>query len=88
MLQIFKPISKLLENYVDFYYIFDCERPKNISYIAFPHVDTAISFFKNVEISTKTSELNYLFDFILWYFFLPIAFEQGIDDASFLLLIS
>lgn len=42
----------------------------------------------SVKITSKTSGTKYLFDFILWYLFLPIATEQGADDATFLLLIS
>lgn len=42
----------------------------------------------SVKISTTTVEPNYLFDFILWYLFLPIATEQGADDGTFILLIS
>ena len=58
MLQTYKPKSKLLERYVDFYYIFNRERSENISYIAFPHVNTAISFFKGVEIKRGDHEIS------------------------------
>jgi AraC-like DNA-binding protein len=57
-LQSYKPKSKLLEKYVDFYYVFSQERSENISYIAFPHVNTAISFFKGVEIIRGDYEIN------------------------------
>ncbi len=50
MLQTFKPKSILLQKYVDFFYVFNSDKPENISYIAFPHVNTAISFFKGVVI--------------------------------------
>ena len=42
----------------------------------------------SIKISSKASVPKYLFDFILWYLFLPIATEQGADDATFLLLVS
>lgn len=58
VLQTYKPKSKLLEKYVDFYYVFNSERSENISYIAFPHVNMAISFFKNVEITRADHEIN------------------------------
>lgn len=58
MLQTYKPKSKLLQNYIDFFYIFNSERPENISYIAFPHVNTAISFFKGVNIQRADYEIN------------------------------
>jgi len=65
VLQSFKPKSNLLESYIDFFYIFNRERTENISYIAFPHVNTAISFFKgatiqrgNFEVSITASDQN------------------------------
>ena len=41
-----------------------------------------------VKISTGSQKLNYLFDFILWYLFLPIATEESADDLTFLMLIA
>jgi hypothetical protein len=39
-----------------------------------------------VSIKTTLERENYLFDFILWYLFLPIATEQSADDFTFLML--
>ena len=50
MLLTFKPTSTLLQKYIDFFYVFNSEKPENISYIAFSHVNTAISFFKGAHI--------------------------------------
>lgn len=50
MVQTIKPRSTLLQRYIDFFYVFDSTRPETISYIAFPHVNTAISFFKGTDI--------------------------------------
>ena len=41
-----------------------------------------------VKIKSNSEEPNYLFDFILWYLFEPIATEQCADDLTFLLLIA
>jgi len=41
-----------------------------------------------VKITTASAATNYLFDFILWYLFLPIATEQSADDLTFLMLIA
>jgi len=58
MIQTFKPKSNLLQKYIDFFYIFNRERSENISYIAFPHVNTAISFFKGADIQRGNYELS------------------------------
>ena len=60
MLQTFKPKSNLLQRYIDFFYVFNSEKPDNISYIAFPHVNTAISFFRGADIHRG----NYLINII------------------------
>lgn len=41
-----------------------------------------------IRITDETVNPNYLFDFILWYLFVPIASEQSSDDLTFLLLIA
>lgn len=58
MLQTYKPKTKLLQKYIDFFYVFNSERPENVSYIAFPHVNTAISFFKRVNIHRGNYTIN------------------------------
>lgn len=58
MIQTYKPKSDLLQRYIDFFYVFNLERSENISYIAFPHVNTAISFFKGAEIQRGHYEIN------------------------------
>lgn len=39
-----------------------------------------------VKITTADVKPEYIFDFILWYLFLPIATEQSGDDLTFLML--
>ncbi len=58
MLQTFKPKSILLQKYIDFFYVFNSDKPENISYIAFPHVNTAISFLRGVDIERGDYLLN------------------------------
>lgn len=41
-----------------------------------------------VKIKSDFERPNYLFDFILWYLFEPIATEQCADDLTFLMLIA
>lgn len=42
----------------------------------------------SVKITAASDKTNYLFDFILWYLFVPIATEHGADDLTFLMLIT
>lgn len=58
MIQTFQPQSKLLQQHIDFFYVFSSERLENLSYIAFPHVNTAISFFKGAVIERNNFDLN------------------------------
>lgn len=58
MIQTFKPRSGILQKYVDLFYVFQSEKPDPISYIAFPHVNTAISFFKNAHLQRGNHEIN------------------------------
>lgn len=53
MLQTFVPQSKALQRYVDVFYIFKTVQPAQFTYLAFPHINTAISIFKGVTISRK-----------------------------------
>ncbi len=42
----------------------------------------------SIKITTASVKPDYLFDFILWYLFFPIAVEQSADDLTFLALIA
>jgi AraC-like DNA-binding protein len=50
VIQTYKPKSKLLQKHIELFYVFNSPKQGNISYVAFPHVNTAISFFKGVDI--------------------------------------
>jgi AraC-like DNA-binding protein len=51
LLQTFVPQSKELQRYVDVFYIYKSVQPVTVTYLAFPHVNTGISFFKGVSIT-------------------------------------
>jgi hypothetical protein len=51
VLTTFFPASTVLQRYVDVFYIFKNDQPVKLSYLAFPHINTAISFFKGVSIT-------------------------------------
>jgi hypothetical protein len=40
----------------------------------------------NVKITTTEEPLDLLFDFILWYLFVPVATENLDDNLTFLML--
>lgn len=50
MLKTFVPASAALQQYIEVFYVFISDKPSQFSYIAFPHTNTAISFFKGVSI--------------------------------------
>lgn len=51
MLKTCIPQSTVLQRYIDVFYILQTEQPAPITYLAFPHINTAISFFKGVSIT-------------------------------------
>jgi AraC-like DNA-binding protein len=58
LLNIFKPASIELQKYIAHYYVFTAERPENISYIAFPHIYTGLSFFRDVRVTRGAHEIQ------------------------------
>lgn len=58
MITTFKPKSKTLEKYIDFFYVFGHSNLKGVSYIAFPHTNTGLSFFKNAQIQRSQNQLT------------------------------
>ncbi len=51
MLNTIVPRSTLLQKYIDSFYLFNAATDGSISYLAFPHTNTGLSFFKGVSIS-------------------------------------
>lgn len=58
MLTTFFPVSTVLQRYVDVFYIFKNGKPVNLSYLAFPHINNAISFFKGVSITRNDFHIS------------------------------
>jgi AraC-like DNA-binding protein len=57
VLKIFKPQSKILQKYLEFFYVFEENMPNEFSYIAFPHTNTGISFFSGVKIRRENYQV-------------------------------
>lgn len=58
MLKTYLPQSKILQNYIEVFYTFKEEKPLNFSYLAFPHVNSGLSFFKGVNIDRSNYQIN------------------------------
>ena len=53
MLTTITPTSPLLKPYIDAFYLFSANKPDQLSYLAFPHTNTGLSFFKGVTITRQ-----------------------------------
>ena len=51
MLKTFAPKSPVLKKYIDTFYVFNSDIPGNLGYLAFPHTNTGLSFFRGVSIN-------------------------------------
>ncbi len=60
MLKTFKPKSKILQKYVDLFYVLDNQEFERFSYAVFPHVDTCVSFIKGATITRSNFQVNIL----------------------------
>ena len=58
VLKTFIPSSAELKKYIEVFYIFNTEKPRQFSYLAFPHINTSISFFKGVSISRDNFHIS------------------------------
>jgi len=58
VLQTFLPGSKTLQKYIAFFYTWDAAAPATISYWAFPHLNTGMSFFKGASVSRKDFQVK------------------------------
>jgi AraC-like DNA-binding protein len=52
------PASEELRKYIAFFYYFNADKPRNFSYLAFPHTVSAITFFKGVDISRQDYQIH------------------------------
>lgn len=48
MLKTILPQSSVLRKYIEFFYVFTYDHPVEYSYLAFPHINTGMSFFEGV----------------------------------------
>jgi AraC-like DNA-binding protein len=58
MIKTHVPQSPFLQNYIECFYVFNCESPFQFRYLAFPHYNCGLSFFKGVEIQRNHFQVN------------------------------
>ncbi len=58
MLTAIEPQSLVLRRYVDLFYFFKSDETEQWSHVAFPHVNTAISFFRGVSINREHHRIS------------------------------
>lgn len=58
MIKTYVPESPFLQNYIECFYVFNCESPIQFRYLAFPHYNCGLSFFKGVEIQRNHFQIN------------------------------
>lgn len=58
MIKTHIPKSPFLQNYIECFYVFNCESPFQFRYLAFPHYNCGLSFFKGVEIYRNHFQVN------------------------------
>jgi len=93
MLKTIAPKSQLLQKYIESFYLFNSAIHGSISYLAFPHTNTGLSFFKGVSIErgsyrVKISEQKAAGDSVcievLGKYTRPVfvSYEGAIDEIS------
>ena len=87
------PKSPLLQKYIDSFYVFNPKTSIDLRYLAFPHINTGLSFFKGVAISRdnfqvtiteqQTKEITYCIE-ILGKYTQPVFvhYEGCLDEIS------
>lgn len=58
MIKTHVPESPFLQKYIECFYVFNCESPFQFRYLAFPHYNCGLSFFRGVEIQRKDFQIN------------------------------
>ena len=58
MIKTILPKSKILQKYIECFYVFNCESTLQLRYLAFPHYNTGLSFFMGVDIQRKDFQVN------------------------------
>jgi AraC-like DNA-binding protein len=58
VIKTYVPESPFLQNYIECFYVFHCESPFQFRYLAFPHYNCGLSFFKGVDIQRNHFQIN------------------------------
>jgi AraC-like DNA-binding protein len=58
MIKTIIPQSKVLQKHIKCIYLYKGEAASNLNYLAFPHFNTGLSFFKNAEIDRKNWNIS------------------------------
>ena len=58
MIKTHIPQSPILQKYIECFYVFNIENSFQFSYIAFPHYNSGLSFFKGVDIQRNDFQVN------------------------------
>lgn len=58
MIKTYIPQSPILQKYIECFYVFNAQSPNQLSYLAFPHYNNGLSFFKGVEIIRKEFQID------------------------------
>ncbi len=58
MINTIFPNSPILKKYIECFYRLEDENPSNLSYLAFPHYNTGLSFIKGVDILRQGTEVD------------------------------
>lgn len=58
MIKTIIPSSQLLAKYIECFYIYEGEHATTLNYMAFPHVNTGLSFFRDVSVTRSHSRIE------------------------------
>lgn len=58
MLKTILPQSPVLQQYIEFFYVFETDKPDQFSYFAFPHYNTGLSFFRDAQVNRKDFQVH------------------------------
>ena len=58
MVKTIIPNSIILRKYIEFFYVFNTDSPFKLNYLAFPHYNTGISFFKGATVNSNGFQVD------------------------------
>ncbi len=59
MLKIIHPNSEILKKYIEYFYVFEGDWQQKLSYLAFPHYLTCVSFLKDIEVRRSNFQVEF-----------------------------